>query len=385
MPMLRTSPMFLCVLLLAVLPRAVRAAAPVVDRTAELEALAGAASVRELLPAQGTRCAVDEDAWEIDCTAVRRENSCSVRHRRVVTGPCTYEGDLDDLREVPRLDGVPMTLDAIRSWVPTDDPDGATTQPEPGWDRGARIVVPTGRHTLERHEGVAVYAHGEYRHDRVSADDVRHAIFHAGHGTRVWGLRLAPQRGVTTRLTVRELEGVRYVGSAPRDGVAWERTGGVRTVVLDGTGAPSVVVLAWKKGADPVHLGGPQISVGVVTSSAEGAGFRGRAEIEGSVLSENVLPGVSYDFGSGSRILTPRVEFATTATVRRGNTLTLVPYGPSWSLGVGAPVALDGSGDVGVRALAGVHRMLLGLVVSVDAWPGTERPTQTSLLVRASL
>jgi hypothetical protein len=135
MPMLRRPSWCLCVVLLASVPRAVHAAAPVVDRAPELEALAGVASVRDLRPAQGTGCAVDEDAWEIDCTAVRRENSCSVRHRRVVTGPCTYEGTLDDLREVPRLDGVPMTLDEVRSWVPTDDPAGATTQPEPGTER----------------------------------------------------------------------------------------------------------------------------------------------------------------------------------------------------------------------------------------------------------
>ena len=110
---------------------------------------------------------------------------------------------------------------------------------------------------------------------------------------------------------------------------------------------------------------------------------RWRAEFEVG-LWESVLAGVSLDGGAGLRV-TPRVEWATRAPAWICGAPCLVSMGPSWSVGAGAPIALDGSGAVGVRGLAGVQWGLVGLVLAADTWPGTQRARDLSALLRLSL
>ncbi len=327
----------------------------------------------------GKACVVSDETVDLDCGSLRATNTCAVRHRATLQGPCTLLA-YETYPDAPTLDGAPM-VKVKDHWF------AAGASPAPHRDARGWIDIPAGTHTLTRawtDEGRPYYPAAV---GGIEPDRARHYVLHAGLRGQTWPFEFdAPPAGrraddYTLEVILTPPRHVRWTPKAKH----WTRKDGRWvTRIQPKAGEQSNVLRFQFSTADiPVHHGGPMVGAGVAATDDD---VRGLVRLEYEIgLWDYVLPGVSLDTGP-AWTLTPRVEVSTMTHDKHRGMYHPYPFDTAYSVGVGMPMLLDGSGRRGVRAIVGVQWIVLGLSAAVDV-PLREGgvPRTVSVTARLSL
>ncbi|MEN9787506.1 MAG: hypothetical protein RLZZ299_2770 [Pseudomonadota bacterium] len=326
----------------------------------------------------GKACVVAGETVELDCGSLRATNTCAVRHRVTLQGPCTLLA-YETYPDAPTLDGVPM-VKVNDHWF------AAGASPAPHRDARGWIDIPDGTHTLARAWTDPGRPYYPAAVGGIEPDRARHLVLHAGRRGQIWPFEFdAPPAGRRTDDYTLEviLTPPRHIRWQPH-AKHWTRAGGrwvarIRPAAGDET---NVLRFQFSTADFPVHHGGPMVGAGVAVTEDDVRGLV-RMEYEFG-LWDYVLPGVSLDTGP-AWTLTPRVEVSTMTRDHSHGMYDFYPYDPAWSVGIGMPMLLDGSGRSGVRALVGVEWLALGLTAAMDVPVADGVPAMVSVTARLSL
>ncbi len=307
-------------------------------------------------------CTIQRERWALDCRGVAETEACEVRVEIELVGFCALEvGVLG----TPTLNGV--------AW--------------PVLDGAERVDLPVGPHTVGFAKPVRV-TKDQRRGWDIPADETRHLLLHSGRvtGSYALGFRRSPGvlrgEGYSAEVAVSVGTEVVWEGASFMQGVLWAREGGQHVVRLgeivatDGERYPDLaeVLVAVRDPGELVHHAGPQLSLGVGLHE-RGESFRVRLEYE-VAIDDFILPGFGLDADTRTGWwFVPRVEIATPFLILL----------PSLSVGVGVPIELGPEPEVGLRLLAGMQYGPLGLVGSVDLFPGGGRAAEGAVLFKLSL
>lgn len=304
-------------------------------------------------------CSVSESEWAVDCGRVTHDNRCGLRVVERLEGAC---------RLIAPAEGATARVDGAASLPPHE--------------------IPAGPHELviETRPLIMPIVTGGGRRDSFTSGlppaEARHPWFFSGSYPTRWGFNGRADPAVSRaasyamRLRLRAPPGTSVVGASPPDGAKWRRDGDewVAELLLAGTPVSEGIAVSLLRAGDVVHLGGPLVGVGGAWSAGEWS-LRARAEYEVAVAT-NLLPGIAVDYDTRAGwLVAPRLELSSREYLRL----------PMLGLGVGMPIPLGGPArSPGVRLGASLHLDGVGLLFGADLYPGSERASDYSLLLRLS-